>query len=133
MINRKFLTIVVCFAVGCTVAFAETETKNEDLAAAIEHLLSFVEKSDCTFIRNNKSHTAQEAVTHIKRKYEHFRDEIKTPEDFIRLSATKSLMTGKPYMVKTKAGKLIKSEVWLLEALEAYRQKKPGEPDGGSQ
>jgi hypothetical protein len=53
----------------------------------------------------------------------------KTPEDFIRLSATKSLMSGKPYMVKTKAGQLLKSETWLLKALEAYRHKERGKAD----
>jgi hypothetical protein len=59
----------------------------------------------------------------MQRKYEHFKDEIKSPEDFIRLSASKSLMSGKPYMIKTKGGRLLKSETWLLEALEAFRQK----------
>jgi hypothetical protein len=38
-------------------------------------------------------------------------------------------------MVKTKSGQLVKSETWLLEALEAYRQKqrKKKESDGVSQ
>jgi len=58
---------------------------------------------------------------HLQRKYDHFKDEIKTPEDFIWLSASKSLISGKPYMVKTKTGQLMKSETWLLEALESYR------------
>jgi len=107
---------------------AATTTDNERLDAAINYLLAFVAESDCTFIRNGKPHTAKEAVNHMQRKYEHFKDEINTPEDFIRLAATKSLLSGKPYMVKTKAGRLLKSETWLLEALEAYRQKRPVKP-----
>jgi len=59
----------------------------------------------------------------MQRKYEHFKDEIKTPEDFIRLTATKSLMTGKLYYVRLKDGEKLTSEAWLLQALEAYRQK----------
>ena len=106
---------------------AEPAANGEKLAAAINYLLTFVEKSECTFIRNDRPHTAQEAVAHMQRKYDHFKDEIKTPEDFIRLSATKSLISGKPYMVKTKAGQLLKSEIWLLEALESYRQNQHGQ------
>ena len=123
--RRKFL--------GNAAAFAEPAQKSENLAAAINYLLSFVEKSECTFIRNNKANTAKEAVRHMRNKYDHFRDEIETPEDFIRLSASKSLITGRPYMVKTKSGQMIKAQTWLLEALEAYRQKKRREPVDSSQ
>ena len=115
--------IVLCFWVGSAIAIAGQAKTGEDLSAAIKYLLAFVEKSECTFIRNNKAHTAKEAVNHMKLKYAHFRDDIITPEDFIRLSASKSLISGRPYMVRTKAGQLMKSETWLLEALEAYRQK----------
>ena len=105
---------------------AEPAANGEKLAAAINYLLTLVEKSDCTFIRNDRPHTAQQAAAHMQRKYDHFKDEIKTPEDFIRLSATKSLFSGKLYMVKTKTGQLMKSETWLLEALDVYRQKQHG-------
>jgi len=125
---KKFASMIVLFLLlGCTIAFAETATNSENLAATINYLLAFVEKSDCTFIRNNSAYTAKEAVVHMQRKYDHFKDEIKTPEDFIRLSASKSLMSGEPYMVKTEAGQHLKSATWLLEALEAYRQKHHGE------
>ena len=121
--------ILICLFLGRTIALAESEANDEKLAAAINYLLTFVEKSDCTFIRNDRPHTAQEAVAHMQRKYDHFKDEIKTPEDFIRKSATKSLISGKPYMVKTKTGQLMKSETWLLEALDDYRQKQHGKAD----
>lgn len=127
--------IVFCFFIGTTAAFADPAENSENLAATINYLLSFVKKSDSTFIRNSKSYTSKEAVRHMRNKYAHFRDEIETPEDFIRLSASKSLISGRPYMVKTKAGQMMKSETWLLEALEAYRQKqhKKKESDGVSQ
>ncbi len=121
--NKVISMIVLCFFIGTTAAFADLVKNGEDLAATINYLLSFVEKSDCTFIRNSKSYTSKEAVRHMRSKYAHFRDEIEIPEDFIRLSASKSLISGRPYMVKTKAGQMVKSETWLLEALEAYRQK----------
>ena len=94
---------------------------NDHLEGTIHYLLTYIKNSDCIFIRNGKEHTAKEAVVHILKKYDHFKDEIKTPEDFIRLTASKSLMSGKPYWIKTTDGKKIKSENWLLKALELYR------------
>ena len=119
---------LISLILGCPIALADKTTDGKKLAVTINYLLAFVETSDCTFIRNDKPHTAKEAVSHMQRKYEHFKDEIKTPEDFIRLSASKSLISGKLYMVKTKGGRRLKSETWLLEALAAYRQTQHGRP-----
>ena len=124
--KKKLSVIGLCLLLGYTVQTGSKAADRNDLSAAIDYLLMFVANSDCTFIRNGKPHTAKEAVEHMQRKYEHFKDKIKTPEDFIRLSASKSLISGKPYMVKTKTGQLLKSETWLLEALKAYRQTQPG-------
>ena len=93
----------------------------ESLDDSINYLLDYVTKSDVTFIRNGQTHTPQEAVAHIKAKYEHFKSEIKTPEDFIRLSASKSLLTGQPYLVRTKDGKEIQLNAWLTDALKKHR------------
>ena len=131
---KKLNSIIVLHLIlGCTIAWAETAANSDKLAATINYLLAFVETSDCTFIRNDRAYTAKEAAVHMQRKYEHFKDEIKIPQDFIRLSASKSLISGKPYMVKTKAGQLMKSETWLLEALEDYRQKQHGKAAGRPQ
>jgi hypothetical protein len=55
-------------------------------------------------------------------KYEHFKAQIKTPEDFIRLAATKSLLTGQPYLVRTRDGKEMPLNTWLTDALREHRQ-----------
>ncbi len=83
---------------------------------------AFVAKSDCTFIRNGKSYPPKEASEHMKGKYEHFKKEIKTPEDFIRLAARKSLASGQAYRVKTKDGKEIECATWLGKILDDYRK-----------
>jgi hypothetical protein len=93
----------------------------ESLDDSIKFLLDCVAQSDATFIRNGQKHTPQEAVNHIKAKYEHFKSEIKTPEDFIRLSASKSLLTGQPYLVRTADGKEMHLDAWLTEALKKHR------------
>ena len=104
------------------VVIAEPAGEAHHLSETIQYLLDFVEASECIFIRNNKEHTAVGAAAHMQRKYEHFNDNIKTPEDFIQLTATKSLMTGRLYYVRLKDGKKITSAAWLLQVLEAYRQ-----------
>jgi len=114
---------LVCTLTWAAAVSAEPVGGTNHLSESIQYLLDFVKTSDCIFIRNNKEHTAAEAAVHMQRKYEHFKDKIKTPEDFIRLTATKSLMTGKLYYVRLKDGKKLTSEAWLLQALEDYRQK----------
>ena len=99
-----------------------TEAGGENITAAIEHLLSFVAHSDATFIRNKKDHTGEAAEDHMRKKYEHFRKKIRTPEDFIRLAATKSLLSKKPYTVRTAEGNVIASSEWLQAELKRYRE-----------
>jgi hypothetical protein len=93
----------------------------ESLDDSTKFLLDYVAKSDATFIRNGQTHTPQEAANHIKAKYQHFKSEIKTPEDFIRLSASKSLVTGQPYLVRTRDGKETQLDEWLTAALKQHR------------
>jgi hypothetical protein len=93
----------------------------ESLDETINYLLNYIANSKAMFIRNGTSHTPAEAVDHIKAKYEHFKNQIKTPEDFIRLAASKSLMTGKAYIVRTPDGAEMLLDAWLAQALEAHR------------
>lgn len=117
--TRPFLVFVLSFALA-TQALA-----NESLEQTIGYLLNYVATSKNTFIRNGATHTGDEATKHIKAKYEHFKGEIKTPEDFIRLSASKSLLSGKPYMVRTPDGKEQRLDDWLTAALKAHREEAP--------
>jgi hypothetical protein len=95
----------------------------ENVDETISYLLDYVSKSDCTFIRNGVPHTGKEAANHFRSKYEHFESEIKTPEDFIQMSATKSMITGKPYLVKTTEGREISCAEWLGKVLADYRKR----------
>ena len=74
--------------------FAEQPTVQE-----INRLLERVEASGCRFVRNGTRYTGAEACAHIQKKYNHFKDKIKSAEDFVRLCATRSEMTGHPYQI----------------------------------
>jgi hypothetical protein len=92
-----------------------------DLDGTIQHLISYVRKSDVTFQRNLTRHGAIEAAAHIEKKYEYFRDKIETPEEFIELCATASLMTGKPYLIIDRQGNEMPAGAWLNAELVRYR------------
>src|SRR6185312_3900903 len=109
-----FVLLTICSAIPARAA--------ESLEQTIAFLLHRIETTDATFIRNGQAHTPQEAVAHVRAKYEHFKAQIKTPEDFIRLAATKSLLTGQPYLVRTRDGKEMPLNTWLTDALREHRQ-----------
>lgn len=87
----------------------------------IQRLLQYVRESNVTFIRNQQEYSSSEAADHMQKKREHFKAEIKSAEDFIRLAGTKSLMSGEPYVVKTADGQRLDSSPWLQAELDRFR------------
>jgi len=87
----------------------------------IDHLLGFIAASPCTFIRNDVDYGGEQAVAHIKDKYEYYRDDIRSAEDFIALAASKSMLSGKPYLVRCDADTVPAAD-WLNQELTAFRK-----------
>src|ERR1043165_2179185 len=104
-----------------SIAFASPVKSAEPLDQTINYLIDCVANSKATFIRNGTSYTPAEAAEHIKAKYAHFKNDIRTPEDFIRLSASKSILSGKPYLVRLPDGKEMRLDAWLTDALRQHR------------
>ena len=71
-------------------------------------------------MRNGKAHTGTEAAEHMRRKYNHFDDRIRSADDFIDLAATKSMISGKKYTVSTAGGEMATAD-WLRAVLADYR------------
>lgn len=113
------MKILLAILLLASVPFAAVA--DDALRAEIDHLLAFVGSADVVFIRNKKEHTAKEAVEHMKKKADHFEDKIKSAEDFIAYSATKSLLSGKVYTVRLKDGTVKPCAEWLLDELKRYR------------
>jgi hypothetical protein len=93
----------------------------EPVDKTVDYLIESVANSGLTFIRNGSEHTAAEAAALMRRKLAHVKDEVKTPEDFIRLAASQSHLTGKPYLVKWSDGKTLPSAEWLTGLLRKHR------------
>ena len=98
-------------------------SETEPLSKTVDYLIAQVEKADgVKFIRNGDEHTGKEAAEHMRRKYNHFKKEIKTPEDFVEKCAAKSELSGKPYAIKKSDGTTEKCQDWMKSMLEEHRK-----------
>lgn len=86
----------------------------------VDHLLSYIEQSGCSFDRNGKVYDSAQAREHISKKYDYVKKRINSTEQFITYAATKSSITGKTYQV-TCGDVTRPSSKWLEEALLNYR------------
>ena len=114
----KPIVAILIIAYSCSASADVTKTQKPEVA----HLLNFVKTSSCEINRNGTYHKGSEAVSHIEKKYDYFRDKINTTEEFIEYSATKSAISGKYYSVRCGNGEVIKTKEWLLNELKIYRE-----------
>lgn len=114
--KNLFLVLVLVF--NNAIADVPAEQLRE-----VEHLLVFVKESGCIINRNGSEYLAKKGLSHIEKKYDYFRDDISSTEEFIELSATKSTMSGDYYTVKCPGKKSIRTKDWLLAELKRYRTK----------
>ena len=87
----------------------------------IEFLISSLENLEgATFMRNRLAHTGKEAAEHLRMKRKRAGGRVKTADDFIRLCASKSFLSGKPYMIKSSDGKTITAEEFFRKKVQEY-------------
>ena len=84
----------------------------------IEAIIRIVDElKDATFIRNGSEHDCHAAAKHMRDKWNAQRSKIRTAEDFIELAASRSSISGKPYLIRFKDGREIESGTFLREEL----------------
>lgn len=86
----------------------------------IAHLLDFIAASPCVFIRNSVAYDGVEAAAHVKDKYDYYRRDIHSAEDFIAQAASRSAISGQPYLVRCDADTLPAAD-WLARELAIFR------------
>ena len=93
--------------------------------AEMDSLLSALGSSGCRFQRNGTWYDADQAVAHLRKKraWLEKHDKIRRTEDFIRLGATESSMSGKPYTMACPGKPTVESRLWLEARLAALRSK----------
>jgi hypothetical protein len=125
-----------CLSRQCTCAllflaafFIAVQAKAADLSTIerdkINYLIASIEGlQDARFIRNGSSYDAGRAAAHLRLKLRSAGAEIRTADDFIRLCASVSSVTGKPYQIRFADGEVISSESYLRQKLAEF----PREP-----
>ena len=74
----------------------------------IEFLISSVENlKGAKFIRNGSEYDGKKAAEHLRMKLQNALV-VQTADDFIRLCASKSMITGKQYLIRLSDGKTMK-------------------------
>jgi hypothetical protein len=116
--------MLACFAISVMGDMTGTaDAATASTLETIEHLLNYVESSNCNFVRNRRTHDAKEAAAHLRKKYEAVKKKIQTPEQFVNYVAAHSSATGQPYRVQCKGARPQESRDWLAQELARYRKK----------
>jgi hypothetical protein len=91
--------------------------------AEIDELMSRLEGSGCEINRNGTWYPAADARSHLLRKLKYLEDRgaVHSAEQFIELGASKSSVSGRPYLIKCRGDPPVESSVWLTVQLQALR------------
>ncbi len=121
--NRRIaagLGLAWCFMLLAT-AMAEPPV---NVQAEVSYLLEHVEKSGCEFYRNGTWYDSKRASAHLDDKYRYLasKGQINTTEEFIERAATASSSSGTRYQIKCGGNAAVDCNLWMREALAAYRQ-----------
>jgi hypothetical protein len=110
---------------GISLLFQAAGAAAADPDAEIEFLIDSVRKSTCVFIRNGAEYDGSTAADHVRQKYDYYKSDIRSAEDFIDRAASKSLVTGKPYEVHCAGASAVPAADWLRDQLRTYRSQHP--------
>ncbi len=93
----------------------------------ITQLLDYLAASGCRFQRGGSWYEGQAAREHLQMKFDYLvqRNMIGSAEDFIRLAASASSMSGQAYKVQCGSQPPLPSGEWLGQALKRMRQQPP--------
>ena len=87
----------------------------------IDYLISSVGRGGCKFIRNGTQHLGKDARAHLKSKRRHNAHLFHSTEEFIEKIASKSAMSGKPYLIGCRAKAKQTAAEWFTALLAEYR------------
>jgi len=83
-------------------------------AAKIERLIAVVEGlADAKFVRKGEEYDATSAAKFLRGKWDWWKAEVKTAQDFVRLATGGNMGTGQPYFIKFKDGRTVRSSEFL--------------------
>ena len=115
---KRILVIALAILTLFSAAVSAQDTIEQQ---KIEFLLSSVENlREAKFIRNGSEHDGKEAAEHLRSKLKSAGGKVKNADDFIRLCASRSIISGKYYTIRLSDGRIIGSEQYFREKLREY-------------
>ncbi len=110
------LTLAFLLALAAVTAVAKppmTETQK------IEALIDSIQQiKGAVFIRNGSEYSADQAIHHLRMKWDSAGSRVKTAQDFIKYCASESSFSGKKYQIRFPDGKVEDSEDFFNEQLK---------------
>jgi uncharacterized protein YjhX (UPF0386 family) len=100
---------------ACVHAQDKPADEKQKIEALIKHVAGL---KDTKFVRNDTEYDAATAATFLRRKWKSNEAEIKTAKDFIDKAASVSSTSGKPYLIRVKGSKDVKSGDYLHAELK---------------
>jgi hypothetical protein len=124
MASFKFLrAALLTLLLGASALLAQA-TPSAVEEQMIDTLIQRVSKMNAmVFLRNGNEYTAADAAKHMQAKYDYFKKDLVTAEDFIDRCASRSEVTGQPYKVKLTDGAVRDANEFLNSELRALRQR----------
>ena len=87
----------------------------------IEHLFQTVESlKGAVFIRNGTEYDATEAGKHLRLKLKLAGDRVKTAEDFIKICASRSSLSGDAYKIRLPDGTTVETAPFFRARLREF-------------
>ena len=125
MLRTKRLTATLALASLVTlVTIADVRAaQSATTQAEVDSILRTVADSGCEFQRNGSWYDAHKAEQHLRDKYDWLkaRNAVNSTEQFIERAATKSSLSGKPYMIRCSGSAAVASATWLRKQLDRLR------------
>ncbi|MCJ7686196.1 MAG: DUF5329 domain-containing protein, partial [Desulfobacteraceae bacterium] len=116
LMKKNTLWLLVLLSLMGGYAYAQEFSE----AAKIQYLIGSLEAlQGVTFLRNGAEYDAKKAADHLRLKLKMAGDRVKNAEDFIRLCASKSSMSGEVYRMRFPDGTTMEAETFFRERLKA--------------
>jgi hypothetical protein len=119
---RRFINTVALVTAGCMPASLAAPSGAAQIE--IDHLFAYLAESPCRFNRNGTWYVAHEARDHLKKKYDYLMRKglLNSAESFIDLAASRSSVSGEPYLVQCPGTPVVPSAVWFKDELLRFRR-----------
>jgi hypothetical protein len=120
--KTAFLSFLALLSLAVGTVYAQSPTE----AAKIQHLIASIETLEgAQFLRNGSAYDAKAAADHLRLKLRTAGDRVKTADDFIRLCASKSSVSGEKYRIRFADGTIVDSEIFFRKKLKSFAPAKP--------